>query len=94
MQTLVKKAIVPIIEEFEKDPKKFEGTMLYPLLMERKDLAVREEKIVKELKELQDNLLKELHKKENDFMKIKGSVEIVEKMIFDSKDKVALDATN
>ena len=81
MKTLVKKEIVELINEFENNPIKYKNTMLYDLLMERKNLALKEEKVTNDLKKLQNELISKINNFQDEFLKIKGSIDIVEKMI-------------
>lgn len=81
MKSVVKKEIAILLEEYDKNEKKFDGTLLKDLLLERKNLAVKEEKIVKDIIEYQDLMMEKIKLMQRNFTKTKGAIEIIEEMI-------------
>jgi len=85
-----RKLILDIIKSFEQNPEKFKGTLLADLIMERKNLAVREEKYVEEIKAMQEQIAKMMSDSSQKFMKLKGAIDYLEGRILELSDEKTL----
>lgn len=87
MKSLVNKEVAEVLEAFEKDPNAYNGSPIKELLMERKDMAVKEKNFAEDMIKIQERIATELAEKAQNLTMLRGQIVYIEGKILEHLKK-------